>query len=314
MEIAKILTLTLNPSLDITMWVDGLDDEDVNNVKRERVDAGGKGINVSRALRASGAPTRAFILAGRANVPVLKKFLEQEKVDSFIAETAGAIRENYTMVKPQGICKLNKPGQAVDLADYDRLVRELLKETDDKTFVVISGSLPKNITCEHLRLLTGDLSARKIPFALDTKSLSASELISLKPYLIKPNAEEFLKLTRRTAGEDIAVMVNSARELIEQGIPHILLSLGARGLIYISRDGYICADVPDVPVRSAVGAGDTCLAGYLYARTKNLPLEECVRYAAAFGTASVMKDGTAPPDMAVVNGLLRKVTISATGF
>jgi 1-phosphofructokinase family hexose kinase len=295
----SIITVTLNPSIDVTLWTDGLDIDNVNRVVRENREAGGKGINVSRVAKSFGAPTICISVAGRENCREFSDLLDSERLEYRLIEIEDAIRENLTIRHGGYTLKINRKGPAAPPTVIDELCSLIQSCIRPGDIAVFAGSIPENIPVEDyikLILQVKDLGAL---IAIDSDFLGLEHYARLSPWLIKPNIHELRRIVE-PGGESVDDIANAAYELCKNGVENVLVSLGANGLIYLSERTAIRASVPKVEVKSTVGAGDSALAGFAVAFLDNKDIMECVRLAAACGTACVMREGTglASPELA----------------
>ena len=297
----RILTVTLNPALDVSLWLSGFDTDEPNTVLRERTDAGGKGINVARVLHALGVPVRTIGLAGGENGGVLRGLLEADGLAFDFMSIAGRVRENLSVVAPDGrLLKINRQGAAVPPSALEAFRARMLDALAGagNPLVLFCGSLPPGVDRTAYRALLFAARDAGAQLGVDSTVLTMDDYAELRPFVIKPNRTEFAALTGASA-DDTAAVARAAAPLFGR-VAHILVSLGAQGLLHVDADGCIAAVPPQVPVRSTVGAGDTALAGFIAALQRRMLLTDAVRYAAACGTASVGLEGTCPitPDMA----------------
>jgi 1-phosphofructokinase len=296
---AKVITVTLNPSIDVTLWVDGVDDDRVNRVQREIRQPGGKGINVSKVLGRAGLPTLAMGVAGVENMLSLTMPLEDEDIKHRFIRSIGSIRENLTLRYDNHTVKINRTGPGCGKEELLKLTRSLNQEIEPGDICMFGGSLPPGVTAGNLVSLANRARDCGAKIVLDSDSVNMEELLQMRPWLITPNIHEFGQLIGYHPSSE-RDMVDAARDLIRQGVEQVLLSMGAAGLIAINAEEAVQVTVPHVPVRSTVGAGESTLAGFLIACLQDRPLTECARMAAAFGTASVTEEATelAKPDSA----------------
>ncbi|CZT55294.1 Tagatose-6-phosphate kinase [Eubacteriaceae bacterium CHKCI005] len=282
----KVLTVTLNPSIDVTLWLDQLDTDMVNRVKRETRQPGGKGINVSRVLTRSSIPTLATGIAGFDNLHAMTYVLGREGVKHRFVRTLGDIRENITLRVGKETIKVNREGLECSQDDLGKLMRILREEIHPGDFCVFGGSLPQGVGFEDVKALAQEAQSVEGIVAIDTDCLTLDQLSEIKPWLIKPNAGEFCRLVQAEP-ETPEEMLSYGKQVLDCGISVVLLSLGSEGMLGITKDQAILAKVPAVEAQSTVGAGDSSLAGFLAAHIRGLSFDECVRLAAAYGTASV---------------------------
>lgn len=290
----RFFALALNPALDVTLWAAGLEEE-FNDIQREQCEAAGKAVNVARVLGSNGFSCPVLLLAGEDNRARYFKRLEQDGVPYEAVGLPGLIRENISLVVPgRPLIRLARPGFAVGREHLGLLWKKLAGYVGPGTMVIVAGKNPRGVTAEDFIGLCRRVQELGGLLALDTSSLSAPEVCRVRPWLIKPNRAELEWMVGRALPDNAAVR-EALTPFVQSGIAHILVSLGEEGLLYMGQKGEaLLARVPRVPVKSAVGAGDNTLSGFLMAWHAGCPLEQCVRVAASFGTASVMRDGTNP--------------------
>jgi 1-phosphofructokinase family hexose kinase len=289
----KIITITLNPSLDTTLWVDRFDLAEPVSAIREQVYPGGKAVNVSRVLTALGTKNKAVGFVGAQNAATFIHLLEQENITYHFLSAKGTVRENLSIVLPNGeLLKINRTGFLVDQAAIDALQSNIESDIspNEQTLLVFAGSLPKQVTKEQYKALIQNLERDNIKIALDTDIFSEQDIKDLKPFIIKPNEVELSHLAN-VENMDESFIVEYAKKL-SQFATHVLVSRGDKGLLYVGEGQLLQCDVPKVEVKSTVGAGDTTLAGFIHALSQQKDIAYCVQFAAACGTASVLLEGT----------------------
>lgn len=299
-----ILTVTLNPSLDRTIEVASLEPGAVNRALRTRLDPGGKGVNVTRALLANGHDSRAVVPLGGPDGAQLLALLEAERVLVSSVPVAGHTRSNVTVAEPDGsVTKLNEPGASLTPAELETLTGLVLELSAPGDWVVLCGSLPPGVDegeyAAMTRLLRG--SGRRV--AVDTSGPALRHAVEARPELVKPNREELTEVVGRELS-CLADVLAAAHEIHERGVEHVLVSLGADGAALVGP-----GEGPDLvgtsfvaDPRSTVGAGDAFLAGYLSALST--PADPSpgadgraltLRTALAWGAAAVRLPGSVMP-------------------
>lgn len=306
----RIITLLLNPAYDVTVECEQFLLRAENREVSERFDAGGKAINVSRVLKSAGVGSTAIILAGEDNLPAYIEKLNQEDITAVIIREKGRIRENISIRTPDGsITRLMRSGFTFSTQNLDEIKRILRQNCLPGCFCVISGSIPPGMSEDQLEEICTYTRSRGAKLILDTRSLGLKRLLRLKPYIIKPNLEEFEMLTGNK-GLSRSEQKKIALTFIENGIENILLSLGSEGMMYISTAGAYFAEVPKICPISAVGAGDSSLAGFLLAiNNEDLP-DKRLRLAAAFGTAACLTEGTNPPHPQDIQAIYQQIRVT----
>ncbi|MCL2088974.1 MAG: PfkB family carbohydrate kinase [Oscillospiraceae bacterium] len=288
----NFISICLNPAIDVTMRLDSLIPDEPARPTSERLYAGGKAVNAARTLAALGEDSSLFGIAGRENYHIFSGLLDRDKVDCGFVLTDGGIRENLTICLGDGtLYKINRQGFAACRDDLDRLSGMVFSQTvkTTETVHIYSGSLPTGITADDLTTMMTKSEESGALVVYDGTALDFDRLKALDPFVYKPNLTEFAELIgiKPASADHLAAMVRQhicAR--------HMLISLGADGLLYSGKDGMYKADVPHVPVRSTVGAGDACLACFLHAIATGTDIQDCIAMAAAGGTAKTMLDGT----------------------
>lgn len=289
-----IVTVTANPSVDRTIEVDRLEPGGVMRARASRVDAGGKGVNVARALAANGHPAVAVVVAGGPEGSHLLSLLSAAALEVRPVEVTGAIRSNVTIVDAAGTTtKLNESGPTLSADELAELAGTTshAAAANSAEWVVLSGSLPPGAPIGWYAAMIADLAPIGVRVAVDSSGEALAEAVSAGPDLIKPNREELAELTGRHPdgpGEAAA----AARLLLDKGVKAVLVSLGSDGAVLVDASGAWHASAPALNPRSNVGAGDALLAGFLASgATGRTALAEGV----AWGSAAVTLPGSRMP-------------------
>ncbi|UKA63064.1 1-phosphofructokinase family hexose kinase [Arthrobacter sp. FW306-04-A] len=316
-----IVTLTANPSLDRTVELPApLARGEVQRAVAVHQHPGGKGVNVSRALVASGLDTVA-VLPGGDSDPVLAGLLD-DGVPYAALPISEPLRSNVTLTEPDGVTtKINEPGPKLSLAEQEALIGLLLDRSRGASWVVLAGSLPPGVPADFYatvarRLRSGnddpayggppliaiDSSGAPLAAAISGDSTGT---ISGKPDLLKPNAEELAELAAaagfidvHTADEleaDPGLAARAAAAVVGSGVGAVLATLGSKGAVLVTADGAWLATHPPIQAVSTVGAGDSSLAGYLLAATRGGSAQDCLRQAVAHGAAAASLPGSTVP-------------------
>ncbi|GAA3658967.1 1-phosphofructokinase [Nonomuraea antimicrobica] len=297
-----ILTLTLNPSLDRTIEIASLDRGTVIRAATARLDPGGKGVNVSRALLANAVASRAVVPYGGDEGRQLVRLLAAEGLDMVTVPVAGPTRSNVTLAEPDGtITKVNEPGTALSPAELDTIAEAVLaaahSDGQGADWVVASGSLPPEVPADVYARLCRRFAEAGIHVAVDTSGPALSRALGASPALVKPNLEELSAATGMTIRRlgDVAV---AAGELRAAGARTVLASLGADGAVLVEEGGIWYGEAPVTEPRSSVGAGDAMLAGFLAAGGHG---PHALALALAWGAAAVGQPGSRMPGPAHID-------------
>lgn len=287
-----IVTLTLNPSVDRTVEVETLNRGEVMRARGVRVDPGGKGINVSRALAANNHATRAVVTLGGAEGEHLVALLRDTGIGIVPVRIRGAIRSNITVVEPDGTTtKLNEPGAELSADELAAVFAAVRDAVDSAEWLVASGSLPPGTPAGFYGDLVRQLDSSGTRVAVDTSGPALEAVLSAGPDLVKPNRDELAEVTGVQLST-VADVVEAACRLRDRGAHTVLASLGAEGAVLVDDDGALHGWTPKVPPISSVGAGDAMLAGFVAAGGAG---RDALIEGLAWGAAAVLQPGSGMP-------------------
>jgi 1-phosphofructokinase len=287
-----IVTLTANPSVDRTIEVAALRPGTVIRARASRVDAGGKGVNVARALTAHGRKAKAVLPSGGAEGAQLEALLAGSGLDLLTVRIAGSIRANVTVVEADGTTtKLNEPGPRLSRDELDALAVTVSDAAAQAEWVVLSGSLSPGAPADWYAELIRRLRGTGPRVAIDSSGPPLAKAIAAHPDLVKPNREELAELTGRPI-DTIADVIAAAVILTARGVHTVLTSLGPAGAVLARRNAAWHATAAATEPRSTVGAGDALLAGYLAAGADG---PGALAEAVAWGSAAAALPGSRMP-------------------
>ncbi|WIB60715.1 hexose kinase [Curtobacterium sp. MCLR17_007] len=304
----RIVTVTPNPSLDRTIELAGeLQRGSVQRATRTTAEPGGKGVNVSRVVVASGGDTIA-VLPGDDLDPVLVG-LATRGIPTAALPIGAPLRSNVTVTEPTGTTtKLNEPGPSLAgrLDDLAALVADTAGATATgpaARWVVIAGSLPPGLPDDALAVLVRAVRARHgddVKIAVDSSGVAFTALLRSgeRIDLVKPNAEELAEIVGgdpEVYERDHGLAAAAAEGLRARGVESVLLTLGSAGAVLVGPEGAFAAAAPVITARSTVGAGDSSLAGYLLAEVAGAPPGERLAQAVATGAAAAALPGSDVP-------------------
>jgi 1-phosphofructokinase len=293
-----IVTLTLNPSVDRTVEVETLARGQVMRAQGVRVDPGGKGINVSRALATHGIATRAVVTVGGAEGEHLVTLLRGTGIEIVTVPILGAIRSNITVVEPDGTTtKFNEPGAELNADELDAVFDAVVAAIETADWLVASGSLPRGTPAGVYADLVRALAGSGTRVAIDTSGPALEAVLSAGPNLVKPNRDELAEVTGVRL-QTIADVVEAACRLRDRGARSVLASLGADGAVLVDDDGAIHGQTPVVSPLSSVGAGDAMLAGFLAGGGTGA---KALTEGLAWGAAAVLQPGSGMPSPADID-------------
>jgi 1-phosphofructokinase len=290
-----IVTLTLNPSLDRTVEVPALARGSVTRVSSARLDPGGKGVNVARALLANGVDARAVLPVGGPVGHQLVELLDDEGVAMNAVPVAAATRSNLTISEPDGtVTKINEAGEPLTAAEVDQLADAVTGLAGPGDWAVLSGSVPAGVDVDVYARLTRRFTAAGIEVAVDTSGPALLHAIDAGPALVKPNRDEVAEALGR-AVDSIADAVDAAQRVRKAGARTVLVSLGPDGAVLAGDGGVWRGECPVAERRSTVGAGDCLLAGFLAGGGAG---RDALATALGWAAAAVERPGSGVPDPA----------------
>ncbi len=301
-----IVTLTANPSIDRTVLLSHpLERGEVQRAESVTSQAGGKGVNISRAAVSAGMATLAVLPVAEDDPFALE--LRAAGIPAEAVGSTGAPRVNLTISEPGGTTtKLNSPGPVLDDDVRDRLRRALVSHAPRDGWVVLAGSLPPGCPDDWYAQLTLQLRASGARVAVDTSDAPLAALVAAlddphgpRPDLMKPNGHELASLTGGDAelieAEPLAA-AEAARTLVARGVGSVLATLGAGGAVLVDATGSWHATPPPTHVLSTVGAGDSSLFGYLLSHLRGESPAQRLALAVAYGSAAAALPGTTIPE------------------
>ncbi|MGW6616308.1 1-phosphofructokinase family hexose kinase [Streptomyces erythrochromogenes] len=291
-----ILTVTPNPSLDRTYELPSLDRGRVLRAAGDRIDPGGKGVNVSRAAAAAGVPTTAVLPLGGAPGVLLAELLGGQGVNVTAVSIAGQTRSNISLAEPDGtLTKINTTGPKLSAQESGLLLDTVRTSRADASWIAGCGSLPGGLAPDWYADLVAAARTACVRVALDASGPALRAALPAGPDVIKPDASQLAASVGRpvsTLGE----AVGAAQELHALGAGAVLASLGRNGLLLVGEQGVCHATTepaePAGAVRGTAGAGDAALAGFLIAGGDG---PGALRSALAHGAAAGRLPGSVMP-------------------
>jgi len=306
-----IVTVTLNPAMDKTVDVDSLVVGGLNRIKHVEMDAGGKGINVSKTIQALGGKTLACgFLAGNTG-KAIENFLQMEGIDTDFLYVPGETRTNTKVVDSKGtLTEINEPGPVISEDKTQELIKKLEELADEETLFILAGSVPKGVPRNIYYELTLRLKAKGAKVFLDADGDLFHEAVLAKPDIIKPNLFELLQYFNITEEVDKEEALPLAKRLQDMGIDNVIISMGGDGAMFLLGENYMHGKGLSVNYHSTVGAGDAMVAAFAYSVEKKLDPAQCARYGLATSAGAVETIGTKPPSLKRVEELLEQVEIT----
>ncbi len=305
-----IATITLNPSLDEHITVNGLVVDEANRWARLKRYAGGKGIDVSRAIHEMGGVTTAYGFIGGPEGRALEILLDEEGVQFSFTPIERETRTNFIIsdTKTSKQTRIDAPGPRISQRELERFTRKIKNIYPRPDLIVVGGSLPRGIQGNIYYDIVMEARRYRVRTILDAEGQSLAEGIKAKPHLIKFNVHEAEELLKRELSTEDTI-IKAALDLVGNGVEVAIISRGKDGIIAASRKSVVKAIPPSVKVRSAVGAGDCTVAGLALKLAHNDALIEACRLGVAMGTAAVLTRGTELCHRADVENLLPQIKV-----
>ena len=291
----RIVTLCMNPALDITTSTEVVRATDKLRCAAARYDPGGGGINVAHVAQVLGAAATAVFPAGGPAGELVDKLLVAEGLTTHRITIGGSTRESFTIdeLSTERQYRFVLPGPQLTLSEQTDCLLQLRRAAASAAIVVASGTLPPGVPEDFYQQVANVCADLGAMFLLDSSGGGLTHVNS-GVFLIKPSLRELREAVGRALTTD-SEQLEAAREIIQRGAArYVLVSRGAEGALLASRDGgQLFAPVP-VPPGSGVGAGDAMVAGVAVGLTRGWPLTKAVRLGIAAGAAMLLTPGTAP--------------------
>lgn len=303
----NIYTITLNPAYDIHASVNefSLFHENLAHIMSR--DAGGKGVNLSRALKSGGVENTAVVVLGEDNSVEFKGKLVADDLHTILLEKPGRIRENLTLHcsgKPE--TRISFPGFTTN----DNTLHEIatLLDIGDASIVTFTGRVPCGVSMYAVKSFLKHLQAKGAKIVLDSKSFTKEDVLEIQPWLIKPNQDEFSEYFNCTIGtiEDVAEKVQF---FSDHNITNVMVSMGEKGALLMIENSCYVAIPPAINAISTIGAGDSSLAGFIVAFCEGKNPADCLKSAVAYGTAACLTLGSLPPTAVDISEIHSKICV-----
>ncbi len=303
----NIVTLTLNPAFDTHVYVEDFKPYHENIAEVISCDAGGKGVNISRALASAGIPSVAFAAVGEDNARAYLDALRNDSIEPRIFTLGGRIRENITLhADGAAETRISFKGFCADDGFIGAVSRELCCVTGEGDILTFTGRAPDGVSRNALKKLIAEQRSRGVKVVIDSRSLSAEDIFETGAWLIKPNLEEIRSYSDIPVTDPDSAR-RAAKALSDMGIDNVMISLGSMGAVLSCNEGSFYVEAPSIASVSTIGAGDSSIAGFIYASQKGLSGRDALRMAVAFGSAACLTSGTRPPKFEDIISLYEKI-------
>jgi len=302
-----IYTCTITPSIDYTTYLSDFHTGTLNRSNEVFYYPGGKGINVSRVLKRLDVDSIALGFAGGFTGNYIQQFLLKEGIETDFIQTDEITRINVK-IKAQEETELNGPGPVINAQQQSALMNKI-KTLKTGDWFVLAGSLPESIPQTFFMEIASICNEQDVHFVLDTSGPALKDLVHTQPFLIKPNEHELGELFD-------TIIVNKqqashyAKRLVNQGVQHVIVSMGEEGALLVTKDLVVSAKAPQGKVVNTVGSGDSLISGFIASYTKDKDAEKAFRYGVASGSATAFRSDLC--EKSDVEELLEQVLLTPT--
>jgi len=292
MKAFDIVTITVNPALDKSAHFSGLVPEQKIRCQAPLYDAGGGGINVSKAISRLEGTSLAVFASGGPSGEMIKEILNKELISFQAIETKNWTRESFVAVddNTNSQYRFNFPGTSITDAEKNEIIKTV--ESFDSKFIVVSGSLREGLPVDFYQEIAEIAKKSNSKLIVDTSGEALKKALEIGVYLIKPNVGELAKLIGVEKLEMEEVNAAAKKIIAKGGAEIVVVSLGPQGAVLVTKDSYDYVPAPNVAKKSTVGAGDSMVGGMTWALAQNKPLKEVIRWGVACGSAATMNEGT----------------------
>lgn len=305
-----IVTVTMNPAVDKTAEIDELEPGTLNRLRNVVSDAGGKGINVSKMIKALGGDSLATGFIGGGSGGQICTVLDQMGIRQDFVQVNSATRTNLKLVDSRGrVTELNEPGVRVTDEEMSQLLKKLDALASPETIFVFSGSLPAGMRTDIYQSCIALVAKKGARSFFDADGEAFRLGLEAKPYFIKPNREELQKHFHISYQPELSEQIRLCRMLLSQGVGSLALSLGAEGALFLKEDSVIRIPGLRVKAHSTVGAGDSMVGALAYAADQHMDYEAGLTLAVAASAGAVTTIGTKAPERSLVDELQKQVQI-----
>jgi len=290
---SSIVTITFSPCIDKSTSVSSLIPEKKLRCTAPKLEPGGGGINVARAIKKLGGEAIAIFPSGGYTGKYFNYLLEKENIPSVIIETTNETRENIIVLDEftNNQYRFGMPGTELSENEWKQCLKAV-EEISNAEFIIASGSLPPGVPLNIYAQLAKISKNSNAKFIVDTSGEALKQAADEGVYLLKPNLGELSSLSG-IEKIDSSNVEEVAKELIRKnrcGV--IVVSLGNEGAILVTKSETYRAIPPEVDRKSTVGAGDSMVAGIVYSLSRSMNLKQVLQYGVACGTAATMNSGT----------------------
>ena len=306
----KIITITFSPCIDKSTSVNELIPERKLHCALPKLEPGGGGVNVARAIKKLGGDVSAIYPSGGYTGKFLSHLVDKEGLTSVVIHTKNETRENFTFFEEvtQKQFRLGMPSLELFQDEWEEILA-MVSANDYVEFIVASGSLPPGVPLDIFGQLAKIAKTKNAKFIVDTSGEPLKHATEEGVFLIKPNLDELAFLSGKKELQEHEIK-NIAKEMIASGkCENIVVSMGAKGALLFTSNAAFSFVPPKVTVKSTVGAGDSMVGGIIYSISTGKSMLEAVQYGVACGTSATMHSGTELCNKLIADELFNRVVV-----
>ncbi len=307
-----LLSVTLNPSVDISYHLDDFQLDEANRVAQVKKTAGGKGLNVARVAYLLGGDVLATGVLGGSLGSFIEDQLDKDGIKHSFLHTDKESRNCIAILHRDRQTEILEPGPVLSAAEQEKFLKHYERLLNLSDLVSISGSIVKGFSEDVYPQMIAMADSRDVPVILDTSGKALEVTLqnkSARPYLIKPNTSELEQLLGEKADEDIEKIMKALNDPLFEGITWIVVTRGGDGALVKHQNQFYNVTIPEVPVINPVGSGDATVAGLAKAIEQNADVHTVIKYGMAAGILNAMEAQTGFVDAGKFEQFVNKVKV-----
>lgn len=294
-----IVTVTLNPAVDKVARLDAIREYEINRLSKVESDAGGKGINVSRTIKALHSVSIATGFLGGSGGNFIDCLLQREEIESHMIQIIGNTRNNLKIVDADNrMTEFNEEGPFILQSEQDELFDYLRGCLDGECILILSGSMPKGMSRSTYSRLIEMAKENGSVVILDTTYRHLADSIEAKPAIVKASPDELRQLYHIDHELSEAELIQCGKRMIEDYDLQMGITLVHQQCAYVfTASNVFKTEFPDVDVKTSVGAGDAFVAGFAVGMEQNADIHEVIQLASGCYTAAMLSKNAHPTDI-----------------
>ena len=306
----RVATITLNPAYDLVGLSTPIELGEVNRVTTAGFHAAGKGINVAKVLKSLGIDVTVGGFLGKENQDGFQKEFSEAGIANRFQMVEGRTRINVKLTEPSGkVTDFNFSGFEITKQDWTRFVNDTLSWAGQFDMICVSGSVPPSIDLNDFTAWMKRLRSECMCLIFDSSREAFVAGLKALPWLLKPNHHE-LEIWAGKPLPELSDVVQAAHELRQQGIAHVVISLGEQGAMWVNASGAWMAKPPKCDVVSTVGAGDSMVGGLIYGLMMRQTSEHTLRLATAISALAVSQTNVGITDREQLARMMTEVELT----